>query len=610
MGLLGLSLSNYEQKYAKLYCRLPAVNVKFRDKLCFSGHQYDYSEISKVWINVHNNKYAIVPKVFYTEDKKLDGDYEVDYIGIYAIGVMELLYLSYTESLCVDGGEQIKNITDLFDMLCAKIFKTTDDVKEVYDVFFDSRVGSKYDTAYNLFFAMRTNYSKLAYRHVMRYATLLMILWSKDPKIFWELFFEIMKFILPEYLVLLKDVIKVDELENTEDSEDVSINLLDMMKTKRDIDFHRISYAHPDNADNIKYITDCRGVAIYASMSLYYAFLFEHGYDPSKKPILKHNDKSIATHIIAKIATCIGNDYQSRFLLGRGINEQCMFDLRGAYHSTLQDKTQSRVGSRHLPRATYEDLILTSIAHQTKGISKGALQDIDNHMHYASISDIFEAIGTIVYTNYRNILSINVDSYEETIKKLETQNSRLTSEIEKQKQKINDIVNNSTNNSEVEQLKEKLDSLQRIIDSKTEIIEQLNMENKDLNAFISNIYSENDEDTDAENDTTEFEVSIEEMVNYLNNFKFLMVGGRFELIQKLNDYGWTNVDQFDGRKHLGAAQLQSSDFYVLNTKFLSHKVTCKIASNISDFETMMYYNGTNPEKLIKACYSFSTNFFK
>ena len=136
------------------------------------------------------------------------------------------------------------------------------------------------------------------------------------------------------------------------------------------------------------------------------------------------------------------------------------------------------------------------------------------------------------------------------------------------------------------------------------------MENKDLNAFISNIYSENDEDIDTENDATEFEVSIEEMVNYLNNFKFLMVGGRFELLQKLNDYGWTNVDQFDGRKHLGAAQLQSSDFYVLNTKFLSHKVTCKIASNISDFETMMYYNGTNPEKLIKACYNFATNFFK
>ena len=40
------------------------------------------------------------------------------------------------------------------------------------------------------------------------------------------------------------------------------------------------------------------------------------------------------------------------------------------------------------------------------------------------------------------------------------------------------------------------------------------------------------------------------------------------------------------------------------------KVTWKVESDVEDSEVIMYYNGTNPEKLIQACYEFTSEFFK
>jgi len=598
MGILGLCTSEYEKYYADLYSKLPGIKVKFRDELSFSGKKYDYKDLSKVWIVNDKNNYIITPMIF-NDSSIIKSNYtEVDYAGIYAIGLAELLYLVLSSSIEQDGGDQIRNLAELFDNLCAEQFKTFDDIKSICNAFFDTKISTQYDKTLNLFFSMRTDYSKFAYRHVMRYATLLMVLWLKDPKLFWEIFFEVMYYSLPMYLILLDDLIK---------REDGTSHLINYwLKKDSDLHFQKIGYSSPDG-NTTKYITDCRGVAIYSCLSLYYGFCYNHGFNPSNRTVLSYNNSDAVKYLIIKISECIGNDYQSKFLMGEGLDEPCQFDLRDSYHSDIQKIIYNKHTSDKIPKDLYEDLLLFSYAYQSiDDYVEIKAKSTDVTMHYASVHDIFQTIGYILYNNYFKILASDVSKYEDTIKNLETQNKRLSNELAKTKCKIEDIVNNSTNNSEVDQLNVKITELQRIIDSKTDIIEQLNIENKELNLVISNIYSDDDLDETLD----EEDVSLDQMVTFLNEFKILMVGGRYDLLSSLAKYNWTNLEQFDGRKNLGTSQLTKADFYVLNTKFISHKVTWKVESDVNDSEVIMYYNGTNPEKLIRSCYKFVKEFLE
>lgn len=599
MGILGLHTSDYESYYSGLYNKIPAVKVKFRDQLCFSGKKYEYEDVSKVWVTNAHGKIIITPKIFCENESEYAICNEVDYIGLYAIGAMELVYLVLSSSLKQDGGEPINHLSELFDNMCKNIYKDFKDIEQMYEKIFDNTISKEYDKAFNLFFSMRTDYSKMAYKHVMRYSTVLMMIWATNPRYFWEIFFEIMTFVSPLYLMLLQDVI-------CKDGED-SYLINYWLNADRDLHFKRIEYIYPAT-NTKKQITDCRGLSILSCLSLYYGFLYNHGYDPSKSPVLSHKNKNVVEYLLLSIANCIGNDYQSRFLMGEGISEPCLFDLRGAYYSSIQDKLKSNLTTNNMSRHVYEDLILFSIAHQDidESTSVIGVKSTDVNMHYSSVHEIFQSIGYILYTNYDQIISVDIEEYENQIKNLNTQNNRLINDLNRLRSRVDEVLDKCIDKSEVEQKDEKIAELQRIIDSKSEIIEQLSNENKELNLFISNIYS----DDDSIQEETKIELSISEMVEYLNNFKFLMVGGRFDLIQKLNEYGWNNLDQFDGRKNLGSSQMPNADFYVLNTKFISHKVTWKVESEVEDSEVIMYYNGTNPEKLIQACYEFTSEFFK
>ena len=142
-----------------------------------------------------------------------------------------------------------------------------------------------------------------------------------------------------------------------------------------------------------------------------------------------------------------------------------------------------------------------------------------------------------------------------------------------------------------------------IINTKNETIDDLVNKNKELNKTLSDIY---DDDFEIEED--ELQVPIEEMVLFLNEFKIVLIGGRWELPAKLNEYGWTNISQLD-KDNLctGVDVAKYADFTVINTRFVSHTIVHKVES-VTDSDTRMSYNGTNPEKLIIAMYDFVKKF--
>lgn len=105
------------------------------------------------------------------------------------------------------------------------------------------------------------------------------------------------------------------------------------------------------------------------------------------------------------------------------------------------------------------------------------------------------------------------------------------------------------------------------------------------------------------------DIPLEDMIDFLNGFKFTMVGGRDELLSKLKEIGWTNVAQISSESASNTAM--QSDFFCINTRFISHKIVRLVESDYaSQRDQMFYYNGTNIQLLVQVCYDFVTAWFE
>lgn len=590
MSLLNLYTADYITDNSNILSKLPSIKVKFRDTFCVPGQKFEYADLSKVAVSNKNNKLLITPYVF-TDLNDMNA-VEVDYIGIYAIGILELLYLVLKRN-----DSNIAHFHHNFNQFIGSIFNNYVDVEELMNKI----ESDEYKKQLNLFYQMRTDYDREGYKCIINRVNELMLIWLHDKRIFWEVFFEIFEFCKPIALVIFEEFI-FGEHPNV---------FIDHSWVNKDFDLHfkRIAYTVP-NSENIRYITDCRGVGIFACMSFYYSFVYEFGYDCQKDHHIAANDTKFLAQILANLTNCIGNDNQYKALSGKYLDEPPVLDLRNA-HVYNQSKTgvKYRVHDDfYIQKHVWEDLVLFSCANtRPDDKSKFVLSCDDVNMHYSNMYNLVSAISGMLYFGPKLVSTDTkaIDTYKETITELESTKIRLSNELDKAKDTIEELTNNTTANDEVEKLKLELEEAKRIIDSKSNIINQLKDKNKSLNTFISNIFS----DDDIEETELDETCSIEDMVLFLNDFKITMVGGRFELLSKLNSYGWTNVDQFDSSNLVSTNK--QSDFYVINTAFNSHKVVRKVESmENNNGETIMYFNGTNAEKLIESCYRFVKKFFE
>lgn len=598
-SVLNLYTDEYERDNIEILENFPAIKIKFRDTLQVSGAKFNYLDISKVYIKEapqdEQKRPFVTPAIFSNKDDTIN---TVDYIGVYSIGMLELLYLVMCRT-----EHNLETFHNSFSTLINNVFKDYSDIEKVLKILNNPTDFLEQTKALNIFYNLRTGYSRKGYKKFMKYANNLMIIWLVNPKLYWEIFFEIMDFCKPFLLVLLETSIN-DYLN--ENGKELSIYLdHSWLEDKYDLDLTAIKYSVP-NSKNSKKITNCRGTAIYSCISLYYGFLCAYGYDIIKEPILKHDNSKVIAFIMANLTLSFGDDNQKKVLMGESIDTDPKFDLTNTIINNLKDLKYNFNTNQSMLRSKWEELVLFYMAY-TRSNEKIILASEDINMHYANKDTILSAIGDIIL-NSPDMVSVDTTSFENQIKNLMLDNSRLSKDVEKYKQKIQSANQSLINNEEIDKLKLEIENLKTIIESKSDIIEQLTSENKELNSFISNnIYTDEELDNQSEDDT----ITLEEMIIYINDFKFTMIGGRFELLPKLDEYGWTNVDQFDyTNKNIAINSIKNSDFYVVNTKFISHKIVRQVESVIEDDSTLMYYNGTNPEKLIKACYEFAKSFLE
>lgn len=368
--------------------------------------------------------------------------------------------------------------------------------------------------------------------------------------------------------------------------------------------------------DDKYYISDCRGLSIYAFLIVMYAIyevfgdtkilgshIFEHGMDYDEV-----ND-CLSYNLLSCFKNCLGNDFIGKYFeLGRFHISKCSYE--GNYY-VIGHMRSVATGSKMIkgvPKQQYENEI---VFRKAFGMQRTANYNRDGHddtgIHYFSV---FELLGFLDR-------SFNVDTVvdaaesqrlisdtERQIKKLVSENERLTSIAADYKQLKSKEAEKSDYQKLLEDRDKRIKELEYQLSVKSGIIENMTQELKEEKTKNRNIFLE--ETVENEDFASEISVSQAEMIDYLNNFRILMIGGRNDLLDKLADMGWTNVDQLT--KENTNAVGSKADFFCVNTKFVAHRLVCMVESAYPDRrDQMLYYNGTNTDKLIQVCYQFVKN---
>ena len=368
--------------------------------------------------------------------------------------------------------------------------------------------------------------------------------------------------------------------------------------------------------DDKYFISDCRGLSIYAFLIVMYAIyevfgdtkilgshILEHGIDHDEV-----ND-CLSYNLLSCFKNCLGNDFIGKYFeFGRFHISKCSYE--GNYY-VIGHMRSVATGSKMIkgvPKQQYENEI---VFRKAFGMQKTANYNRDGHddtgIHYFSV---FELLGFLDR-------SFNVDTVvdaaesqrlisdtERQIKKLISENERLTSIAADYKQLKSKEAEKSEYQKLLEDRDKRIKELEYQLSVKSGIIENMTQELKEEKTKNRNIFLE--ETIEDEDFASEISVSQTEMIDYLNNFRILMIGGRNELLDKLADLGWTNVDQVT--KENTNAVTAKADFFCVNTKFVAHRLVSMVESAYPDRrDQMLYYNGTNTDKLIQVCYQFVKN---
>lgn len=567
--------------------KLPKVNMKFRNQFCATGSKVEYSDLSKVKVNT--DKMTIIPKIFSDDREAI----ELDFIGLYSIGVLESLYLGLCTPKKNDLSGSVTDFGAMFNEHMRGIFKDFNDIEKIYDTISSFGIANgKYNEAFNLYFMMRTHYDRSGHHTLLKYADWLMVIWLVDPQTYWEIFFDIMEYVRYSMLTVFSDYVNPNI--NFEAKQP-------WLSKKTDLCFEAIEYNIP-GTEKIRKITDCRGISMMLVWSLYYRLIYNYGFDCEKNPAISYHDDRIIKYIDNTIKNCIGDDQQAKAIKGKGLNQAAKFNSLCAFVYDQPNNVTFTINNQKFVKHYYEEIVLFMRRHNTDVMQ----YNMSINMHYSNIYDIFAAVGEMFYLSSTKMMSTHEKEFIKAILELEDMNKRLLADIERQKkqtQLVEERYKNSEND-EIESLKKQLEEAQAIIESKNSTIDALVTKNKELNKSIATIY-----DDDFETETEEVKKTIEEMVQELNDYKIVLIGGRFELPTKLNEYGWMNIRQYDNNNlSTGIDAVNYADFIVINTRFVNHTIVNKVES-MTDSDIRMLYNGTNPEKLIEAMYDFVMKYF-
>lgn len=679
-----LITAEYANDNKEILCNLPVFHPKYKEQLCVGSHKYSYDDLSKVYVDFRENLHDIIPKC---TAKSIDETVvELDFAPLYIIGMLEMLYLT-----TVEDNKGVSAIVSRFTH-CLNIYDTYEELTEVMRTFNDTENHEEERKLLNLLITMRKSYQSIGHGVLLDLVPSVFLIWYKDKKKFWQMFFEVMQFCLPIFPKLLEPVYKNEQADkfdallnealkiqnsihkiqgnfpfdikisiseasglqsvqryvnecisfftnalsyikknkrnkdmpkkvvsSTIKSFDRALKMCERLKCDLDLLYgidlewmpseavkcRAIQYTVPETEPKQKHkITDCRGISIYLCVLLFLRLLNDnHAESESQSYFFDYWDIDYSYYARDVISDCIGDDLQAEVLSGKILGEQFHRSIRGSV--AYKHIPSYTISDSRIRRDYFEDNLLFRRMYKLSDRYSIAQVDRDVNVSYVDPAEIHKAFGYILLCS-PELAKIDVKEYETQIDALKARLEKSDRILSEERQKVKELQGNSLLVSDYES---KIKTLEKALSNKTDIISKLTEENKQLNADLANIYSD-DETVDSDSDNLETQVSLETAIDYLNNFSFLLIGGRLDIVGKLKDLGISEVCREDNPNKIvqtGGGVL--ADFVVVNTKFVSHKAVRAMEKFYSK-DIVIYYNGTNTESLVMACYDFAKKYLE
>lgn len=222
-----------------------------------------------------------------------------------------------------------------------------------------------------------------------------------------------------------------------------------------------------------------------------------------------------------------------------------------------------------------------------------------NHESYNST--LIELFGDLLVKHLSD-LNRDYDTLKFKCKVLCDNYSKIKEEHSSLKDEVNSLKSTKAtlgvSTEEYEELRlenERLKSSIEILSSKLVKVQE---SNRDLRGKFNSIQSS---DSSQPEETTLNIVTLEEKVNFLNNYKIAIVGSVLDSYKaKLKSLGLCNFKVVDASNK--ACDLSNYDYIVLFTSYLAHKLVYKVMST-QDASKVIYFNDVNVNNLIDVCYN-------
>lgn len=589
--------------------RVPLVRYKINNSaIRFKGQKVPVEDLFKFTKRGSSYYPTFVLKDELSEDKA------IDMTPFICVGVSELLQVIASD---LTPGAFDDELTDIF----GNVFFTVDELNKVLSTICiepdDWVKNAIMPIAYN----MTSPYIDYRFSNIKRFASMLFILSIGRPSVACEFILKAMEVIYSYISIFYYDKSSLSTLieGNNEFKTQSTNSSFSEFMTEKLLKFKKIGYTVPDT-DIKHYISDCRGLSIYSVLILMQSIYNNFSEMPSSaKPLFDFSKPFITEQNQKVFSSCIGDDVIGSYLkTGRIVSKEFDFDKFGSFIIStglyvIKGTQTYTINGREVLREAYEHELILKHANN---VYYNNFKSKNYHRNFMSVSyfENMEQLWGSTYNFMSDDLSktyLDANQIKEFMNKLdsvEKLQAQLDSIKADSKTKLDRVVDdlNKKHSAVVDSYEKRISELEYQLSAKSDFITKLSNELEVANSKLESVFTE--EDLAVEVLSSE-DIPLEDMVDFLNDFKFTMVGGRDELLSKLKEIGWTNVTQISSES--ASNTTMQSDFFCINTRFISHKIVRLVESDYaSQRDQMFYYNGTNIQLLVQVCYDFVTAWFE
>lgn len=609
-------------KYSpKLDSAMPLIKLKFRDKISYGGSYIEYDDFFKFKVTEE----GVAPVWSLGKDVKCLSK-GIDYAPLICVGLAELLHY-YTgcydnvlqSFLAYSGVDSSFNPSDteiayFYTTAVLSVERTDGEVDDFLSLF--SLKSYLYDTYTD------------AKRRVVNF---LFGLYKLNMPVFCNLVVDTLRVVYPIAPVFYLDY-ESDEFSsyfNLGASVTMKIKTKSILSYSKPnkifFNFGKVDYKYPVSGASHS-ISDGRGIGLYATLIMMRElfrlygkpadnfirvsneYLRSNNLDGNLFNIWDSNNEPLRI-LQRKFDSCIGSDYSGKFFTGKNCHFTAISSSMMAEHASsiksfgvvpMNVNSLISLGDNNkILRDYFENIILFKKAMEVEYVDGWNTNLLSAPMSYSSV---FSLISDMSYVLILRQVTVKKPLVKEPVVQ-DSNNSELIearSTILSLQTQLADMTEKYENLQK--QCEKERSNFDYQLSSKVGIIQSLSDENSKLKDRLSNMFSY-DEGVDEEviGDT----VSLECMVEELNDFNFLIAGGRYSLESSCKELGWTSVKQLSSVSEL--RNTSGVDVICVQSRFVSHSLIERIRSYYGNV-VLMYYNGTNVEGLIKSCYKFITDY--